>query len=71
MTIKQERAAALEDLKTRGNGCILYRVERLNNSFSPVDVFTFDSAKDAETQYTRLLEAFPPAFIRKYAVVPF
>ena len=71
MTIKQERAAALDHLKDNGIGRVLYRVEVLNASFLPSETFTFDTIKEAENKYAALLGEHFPAFIQKYAVVAF
>ena len=69
-TIKESRDFALDWLKN-GFGLPLYVVEILNDSFIPIDRLIFENPKDAIETYNKLEKTTPPAFLRKYARIPF
>ena len=73
MTMKQMRSNQLDELKQADNiSTADYRVEILNAGFSPYIVWEFETMEEAEQQYRSLLDGGErPAFLRKYAVIPF
>lgn len=71
MTCKELRQQQLEELKS-GIPVLKYRVELLNSSFLPTSHKDYLTKQDAEIAYNEeIAKGRRPAFIRKYAVVPF
>ena len=71
MTLKQKRAEQLDSLKNASNASVMFCVDILNGSFIPYKTITFDSLEEAQAEYDKLARIYYPAFVRKYAKVPF